>query len=274
MRKLKIVVGVMSLLLLLQFTLVAPVSGITNGQPDEGNQYPYVGVLKVDHGDGVVFHRCSGILISPTHFLMDGWCIWWVYFHPTWKGYISLDPQIFDDDTLNNWTPVVNFVHQGLGGNEGNGGGNYHDLVVVELPPGFADGHQPATLTTPGLLNNLAVQDGLRGMEFTTVGYGAQVDWEQGPARGWWDGWRNYASAPFQALTQDSVHINMNEHVTGGGGICFGDSTAPLILPRNDEDIVVGIASRCDTQCRALGVYYRLDTPWAQEFLSQFVELP
>jgi len=61
----------------------------------------------------------------------------------------------------------------------------------------FTAGHPPAILTPPGLLDERSAKGGLRGLEFISVGYGYQADWEQGPVYGWVDGWRNYASAPF-----------------------------------------------------------------------------
>jgi hypothetical protein len=106
------------------------------------------------------------------------------------------------------------------------------------------------------------------------VGYGYQADWERGPVYGWVDGWRNYASAPFQALTREYLDLNINEHATGGGGACWEDWGGPLFLPVDGQDILVGVATwrGMEPNCRATAGYFRLDTPWAQEFLSEYVE--
>lgn len=273
MRKLKIIVGVLSLLLL-QFTFVLPVSGITQATRDTENRYNSVGVLKVVHPDGTEVFRCSGTLISPTKFLMLGWCMNYSLIDPNRKGYISLDNNIYDEED-EPWFEIkeTDFVRHYMTINSGNGVGGLHSLVIVTLPEDFTAGHTWAKLTPPGLLDERSVQDGLRGVEFTSVGYGYQADWERGPVYGWIDGWRNYASAPFQLLTREFLDLNINEHATGGGGACWGDIGGPLFLPVNGQDILVGVATWRGTEptCRATAGYFRLDTPWAQEFLSNYV---
>ena len=273
MRKLKIIVGVLSLLLL-QFTFVLPVSGITQATRDTENRYNSVGVLKVVHPDGTEVFRCSGTLISPTKFLMLGWCMNYSLIDPNRKGYISLDNNIYDEED-EPWFEIkeTDFVRHYMTINSGNGVGGLHSLVVVTLPEDFTAGHTWAKLTPPGLLDIRSAQGGLRGVEFTSVGYGYQADWERGPVYGWIDGWRNYASAPFQLLTREFLDLNINEHATGGGGACWGDIGGPLFLPVNGQDILVGVATWRGTEptCRATAGYFRLDTPWAQEFLSNYV---
>jgi len=274
MRKLKFVVGVVTLLLLLQFTLVLQVSGITQATRDYENRYNSVGVLKVVHPDGTEVFRCSGTLISPTKFLMLGWCMNYSLIDPNRKGYISLDNNIYDEED-EPWFEIkeTDFVRHYMTINSGNGVGGLHSLVVVTLPEDFTAGHTWAKLTPPGLLDIRSAQGGLRGVEFTSVGYGYQADWERGPVYGWIDGWRNYASAPFQLLTREFLDLNINEHATGGGGACWGDIGGPLFLPVNGQDILVGVATWRGTEptCRATAGYFRLDTPWAQEFLSNYV---
>ena len=57
---------------------------------------------------------------------------------------------------------------------------------------------------------------------------------------------------------------------TGNGGTCYGDSGGPHFL----DGVVVALTITGDAPCKALDKTYRLDTPWAQEFLAQFVALP
>ena len=273
MRKLKIIVGVLSLLLL-QFTFVLPVSGITQATRDYENRYNSVGVLKVVHPDGTEVFRCSGTLISPTKFLMLGWCMNYSLIDPNRKGYISLDNNIYDEQD-EPWFEIkeTDFVRHYMTINSGNGVGGLHSLVIVTLPEDFTAGHTWAKLTPPGLLDIRSAQGGLRGVEFTSVGYGYQADWERGPVYGWIDGWRNYASAPFQLLTREFLDLNINEHATGGGGACWGDIGGPLFLTVDGQDILIGVATWRGTEptCRATAGYFRLDTPWAQDFLSNYV---
>jgi len=274
MRKKLFVVGVLALVLIFQLVLVVPVSGITQATRDTENQFPSVGVLKIVYEDGTEELWCSGTLISPTAFLTTGWCMMYISLHPTWKGYISLDNNIYDEED-EPWFEIkeTDFVRHYMTINSGNGVGGLHSLVVVTLPEDFTAGHDTAILTPPGLLDERSAQHGLRGVEFTSVGYGYQADWERGPVYGWIDGWRNYASAPFQLLTREFLDLNINEHATGGGGACWGDIGGPLFLPVNGQDILVGVATWRGTEptCRATAGYFRLDTPWAQEFLSNYV---
>ena len=77
------------------------------------------------------------------------------------------------------------------------------------------------------------------------------------------------------ALMPPVIYLNINEHATGGGGAYYGDSGGPVFLPTNEGEVLVGVTSWLqDKNCRAMTSYYRIDTPWAREFLSQFVELP
>ena len=57
---------------------------------------------------------------------------------------------------------------------------------------------------------------------------------------------------------------------TGNGGTCYGDSGGPHFV----GDTVVSITVTGDSMCKATDKTYRVDTPWAQEFLSQFVTIP
>ena len=272
MRKLKIIVSVMSLLLLLQFTLVLPVSGITQATRDTENLYPYVGRIALDRLDGQGLIRgCSGMLIAPDVFLTAGHCMYWKFFYPNWQAYVSFDKQINEGGIGNEWNMAKDVIIHPLFGHDQ---GNYYDLAVILLAEPIYLTKMPA-LTTAGLLDDLSAHGGLRGVEFTSVGYGIQADWEKGPPRFWRDGWRNYATAPLMALTPTNIYLNINEHATGGGGACFGDSGGAIILPTDDGDILVGVTSlRSDIPCRAMTSYYRIDMPWAREFLSQFVTLP
>jgi len=272
LRKYKVIVGVISLLLLMQFTLVLPVSGITNPTPDMENKYPYVGLFAIDRLDGQGLQLgCSGTLIAPDVFLTAAHCSGWKRLYPDSKIYVSLDQRINEGGVGNEWILAEEFILHPLWGHDL---GNFYDLAVILLTEPVYLSKMP-TLTPAGLLDDLSAHGDLKGVDFTMIGYGDQADWEQGPVRFWWDGWRNYAPAPLMALTPPAIFLNINEHATDGGGACFGDSGGPLLLPTANGETLVGVSSRlADMNCRAMTTYYRIDTSWAQEFLSQFVTLP
>ena len=267
MRKITIVMSIVLILVLLQITLVVPVFGITQATPDTNNTYSNVAFWTSPDWPGF----CSGILIAPTVFLTAGHCLSW-NIGVNAPIFLTFDKQFTSPEEVN-WILAENFyVHPLFGHDQA----NLYDLAVIILPEGSTEGLTPATLTTAGLLDDLSEHGNLREVEFTSVGYGAQADWEQGPTQWFWDGWRNYASAPLMALTPTQLYLNINEHATGGGGACYGDSGGPIFLPLGGENILVGFTTlRSDMNCRAMTTYYRLDTPWSREFLSQFgVPLP
>jgi len=98
-------------------------------------------------------------------------------------------------------------------------------------------------------------------VEFTSVGYGIQADWEKGKPFFGLDDWRHYSSAPIQAMTPEWFDLNTNIYATGGGGACYFDAGGPAFLSIDGEDVLVGVAARIDRLCRANAGYLRLDTP-------------
>lgn len=267
MRKIMIFLTVLSVLLLA--TSGKPAFAITQATPDKENKYSNVGLFAVDGGEANLWLGCSGTLISPTVFLTAGHCMAWLI-GLEFPIYITLDNYIYEGVPGNGWIPAKDFfVHPRYGHDQA----NLYDLAVIilEEPAGV----NPATLTTAGLLDELSAHGGLAHTDFISAGYGVQADWEKGPPQFFWDGWRNYASAPIMALTPTQIYLNINEHATGGGGACYGDSGGPIFLPMGNTKILVGVTSlRSDRPCRAMTTYYRIDTPWSREWLSQFVELP
>ena len=60
--------------------------------------------------------------------------------------------------------------------------------------------------------------------------------------------------------------FSMNQ-ATDNGGTCFGDSGGPHFL----GDVVVAVTVTGDSMCKATDKAYRVDTPWALDFLSEFL---
>jgi hypothetical protein len=67
------------------------------------------------------------------------------------------------------------------------------------------------------------------------------------------------------------LRVSMNPAI-GNGGTCYGDSGGPNFL--GASDVIAAITITGDAICRSTNVDYRLDTPSARDFLSQYVALP
>lgn len=147
------------------------------------------------------------------------------------------------------------------------GQNNTYDIAVIVLDRPVT-GITPARLPTAGLLDQLA----LRSQRFVAVGYGTvREDKTGGPQSFFFDAQRRFARQGFLSLTKSWLKLSMNPS-TGSGGTCYGDSGGPHFL--GSSNVVVSITVTGDRFCRATDVTYRLDTPWARAFLSQFVTLP
>jgi hypothetical protein len=205
-------------------------------------------------------------------------CIDPLYYNPDWQGYVTFDNPIkvgYPEDTGIAWIPFqlddIKFLWM-YGMDDPS---RRLDIVVIVLPENADIQVTPfSRLATAGLLDDLSAHGGLQNVEFTSVGYGIQADWEKGKPFLRLDDWRNYSLAPFQAMTPEWFDLNTNVYATGGGGACYFDAGGPAFLSVDGEDVLVGVAARIDRLCRANAGYLRLDTPWSQVLLRHFVPLP
>ncbi|HEX7310450.1 MAG TPA: trypsin-like serine protease [Gaiellaceae bacterium] len=249
-------------------TAVVPAGAITNGQPD-GTAHPNVGVMVVDFGAGPQ-RLCSGELIAPTRFLTAGHCTSFLVNNPTLLG-------VTFDSTFNPSTStVIPAVSVSVDPLFGKGHGDFHDLGVITLASPVAA--SPVVLPTAGLLDRLGAQGGLKGQEFTIVGYGATgYAFGGGPPTpvDFFPAVRRIATSPFKALEQNVLRLQGNTTVTGEGGTCGGDSGSASYLNVGGTDVAVAIVSPpVDRRCVGNDANYRLDTPSARAFLGRFVTLP
>ena len=246
---------------------VGPAQAITGGQPD-GNRHPNVGLMVVNFGSGPE-PFCTGTLIAPTRFLTAAHCIAILQQLGGETIGVTFDPRTFDPSR-----PVIPAVDTEVDPAFGHDQGDFHDLAVITL--GRPAPAAPAVLPAAGLLDQLAAQGGLRGQQFTNVGYGAI-----GIARGGGkpvlilDFMRRFAAPPFMALRNTVLLLLLNTNATGQGGTCFYDSGSPVFLNTGGRDVLAAVVSlKADQACVANGFNYRLDTPSARAFLGQFVTLP
>ena len=249
--------------------LASGVAGaITYGQPDN-NRHPYVGALVVSDEDGQMFTACSGTLISPTIFLTAAHCVVGLErFQWTFEG-ITFD-STFDpasSDVISG-TPHAHPLFE-------REAAYFHDIAVIELNSDVTElGY--GVLPTVGLLDELNQDRGLRGQEFTSVGYGFQErthDPGSGPPAYGTEEVRLFSTQLFRTLTKNHLKLSQNPAL-GYGGTCYGDSGGPIFLGGPSSNQLVALTSTGDAVCTATSVNYRLDSPEALAFLANYVELP
>ena len=240
---------------LASLALAAPAQAITHGTPD-GDSHPNVGGLVAPkaYSDGTWLY-CSGTLISPTVFLTAAHCD---------EGgdeqvRVTFDTAYQDGDTTYTGTFHGNpaYTHKVS---------DPHDIAVVVLDEPV-QGIDPASLPEAGSLSKLP-----HDQKFTSVGYGAyEVTNQPGGHRYLYDDVRMQATGTLNAITKSWLRISMNP-ATGNGGTCYGDSGGPNFL--GTSDTIASTTITGDAICRSTNVTYRLDTPSARSFLSEYVDLP
>jgi hypothetical protein len=256
-----------------------PAGAITYGEPD-GTAHPNVGALIVDfeeepgEEDEGPQHICSGTLIDEDVFLTASHCT--VFLIPEDEVYVSFATDV--DPIPKKLLPGTAFTHPEYGHDQSNA----FDIAVVVLDSPV-QGITPAEIPEVGLLDQLDAAGTLDDTLFTAVGYGVHEPERGGgppeePHEGNapvfpYDGMRWRAVSSFSALNEAWLRLSQNA-ATGDAGTCFGDSGGPNFLGAgaDETDIIAAITITGDAMCLATNVTYRLDTPWAHEFLAQFLD--
>jgi secreted trypsin-like serine protease len=265
--------------LLLLVTAIAAIfsaagaQAITYGQPD-GTAHPSTGAMVYWSPSRQAWRIiCSGSLIGPQVFLTASHCTADLEAHDISLVGVSFDPQ-FTTGSLPDGTPVGNSSRVYTGAMHTNPLYNQRhsdpqDIAVITLdqPPGLT----PVQLPTAGLLDQMKKDGTLnQGTRFTSVGYGDQEPANEPGGKVYpFTGERRVADGAFNSLQDVWLKLSQNP-ANGNGGTCFGDSGGPQFL----GNVQVSITISGDTVCRAVNLDYRLDTPQARDFLSDFVSLP
>jgi len=273
-QKMKLMVIVTTIALSLM--IVLPAKAITWGELD--TEHTNVGAMVVDWPDNGLSQVCSGTLIEVEGlegrvFLTAGHCTDYLQYLLD-SGqitiddiYVNFDVYALEESTLlpvaevethpdYSWTPASNRHDVGLLLLEENSG-----LTPAILPEkGFLDARKKAG----------DLRQGKEEADFIVVGYGGTLDWP--PPSVEYDDRRQFAESEYQALTRSWLHMSQN-HATGDGGTCYGDSGGPTFWVDPDTgdetDIVVAITSWGDVPCVATGIAYRVDTSDALEFIAE-----
>ena len=248
-------------------------NAITYGFIDSTNIYSNVGAFIVKSGTtGEIFPLCSGTLITPNVFLTASHCTDFFTQELAPQGYtayVSLDQSIPFGDLTSGATNLLTVSHVVTNPNLNRRQSDPGDIGALILQSNV-QGVTPATLPTCGLLDQLSVQNGLKGAIFTPVGYGVQNRVVGGGVPFFQDlnpVPRMYAFSEFNALNPGYVRLSQNP-AKGNGGTCFGDSGGPNFLTVNGQQILAAITITGDSACRSTNVDYRLDTNSAQTFLA------
>jgi hypothetical protein len=261
---------ILVVLLITALSLLAPQSAqaIIYGEPDNG-EHPNVGSLVArainpETGATEFWQLCTGTLIDEDVVLTASHCVvglepfgvQQIYF--TLAEVIDADQDGFVDPGVPLMTltavPHPQYKHRA---------NNPFDIAVLLLDHPVT-GVEPAELPELGLLDSRAVQQ----ETFTAVGYGTVRQTKQGGFKVLTVGWRREkADQELLSLTRAWATFSMNL-ATGNGGTCYGDSGGPHFL----GDVVASITISGDAPCKATDKTYRLDTPWSQQFLAQFLD--
>jgi hypothetical protein len=259
-----------SLLAIAAAALVAVGSAfaITYGHYD-GNDHPNVGaMIYKSPSTGQYRIICSGSLVSPTVFLSASHCTAALEQRGITDVWVTFDPQFTQKSKLYHGTYHTNPLYNQAQSDPG-------DIAVITLDKAIS-GITPVQLPKAGLLDQMKASGTLNRTRFTSVGYGIQEP-QTGPggitAAFPMERWA--ADGEFNALSNVWLRISQND-ATGDGGTCSGDSGGPQFLGAGatETPVQVSITITGDVFCFATNVDYRVDTPQARAFLSQYVTLP
>ena len=220
--------------------------------------------------DARVFQRfCTGTLVTPRILVTAAHCLLSVVDTEVWVSFDSVYRP--GASPLIHGTGIAAVDPAGFHGVSGGGADLGNDIAVVRLDE-TAPVTQFARLPTAGLLSSL----NLKGRTFTAVGYGrTRVDGTKGPHNIETNFDPDVRNVAVRALPQPAAGLadDSRERVDRRRRTCFGDSGGPHFL--DDSNVMVAITTTGDEVCRSNGRNYRLDIPFARQFLaSQGVPFP
>jgi secreted trypsin-like serine protease len=258
MRRALLLLTTMSLAVLLASGVAL---AIINGQPDD-NAHPYVGMVYNAEGDE---SHCSGTLISPTVFLTAAHCT---------KHFDEADLQVyvtFEDQA----DFLLDEAYTGTLYTHPNYDGFFPDVGVVVLDEAVSTGASYGRVPEAGIVERFKT-----GKPLTVVGYGAN-DFEVGggPPEPVYLLTRYMATVEYLGTEGPDNSRGVDRFIKtsaasageGGEGVCFGDSGAPFLLPRDERTVVAVTSFGPSPRCAAVAYGQRVDLPvvlgWVRSFL-------
>jgi secreted trypsin-like serine protease len=257
LRKLVLIVAVLTAAVAIVAT---PASAVLYGSPD-GNNHPYVGIVRFFDADGDYMWRCSGTLIAPKVFLTAGHCV-----------FGTTSAEVWLSETAPSTAEVLsgNYSHGITGRPYPNPGyddfatfPNTSDVGIVVLSSRVRQssyGQLPAANQVYTLYKHTV---------FDIVGYGVQ---DVKPVQ----------IANVQRIAGQAMLVNATSGYSGGfnlhmssnngsphqGGTCFGDSGGPVLY---GSTVMAVNSFVINGNCAGAGYSYRIDQPnilsWIRSFL-------
>jgi secreted trypsin-like serine protease len=246
----------------------APAFAIT--LPEKDTAHTNVGLVRFTTAEGRF--RCSGTLIAPRVVLTAGHCTE----GPATDVYVSFDTDLAADPLAAGISPeekaareahyIKGTAHPDPAWDGQLNFAKQHDMGVVVLDARASTkwpGITPAPLPPVGYLDGNQGQ--LKDETFTLVGYGVEIGDKKERVV---VPYRHSTTSYLKNVGDEVVTFQISETDSkAGGGSCFGDSGGPVF----QGGYVLGDASYVNSfQCNATGSYQRVDTQYAQDFLSQF----
>jgi Trypsin len=238
----------------------SPAGAVLYGTPD-GNNHPYVGVVRFFDEDGNYLWRCSGTLISPTVFLTAGHCtfgtasaeVWFTETAPSLSEILSGD---YEPGVTGTPVPYPGYDDFATFPNTGDVG-----LVLLD---------KRVRMDTYGLLPTAGLVETLyKHTVFDIVGYGIQ---DAQPVQ----------VAEIQRIAAKAMLISMSSAYSTGfnlqlssnagkphrGGLCFGDSGGPVLY---GSTILAVNSFVINGNCAGAGFSYRIDQPEILAWINSYL---